>query len=576
MPPSKTKLQKKRQIGIARRVVYSILMPIGRVQACLRSPLWMTPSANANANASASGCCPAIELLCPPTPGHKEIEPGPSENNRAPTVEEAKLALWWVVDAIRTPNPRVVTPTMTLTTPRGKHFIAESLRAAVAQGKNATYARSIRQWIRTLITTGDLPYFHHGWWNVPMLGDEDIGHEIKTHLQAIGKYACAEAIVQFFSDKETCTRLGVPKAICLRMAQRWMTKYGGFRWRTELKGQYIDGHEQADIVEYREKTYVTFMKAIERLTTIYNEHGVPDPERPILIFPGEKPIIVWFHDESTFFANDRQIVRSGGYGEKWESARVILRPGINRDGWFTSTCVVKQLEDAVKIVQEAISARSMPKGEVKVFPRPVTVNRGNGTTEKVIPPRMEPGQLLDGTLQSFYLPDDHEDVNRRGAFKGMAQILRERGLYEAAEKKAECPGFNQPDFESRDSNLEEAARKLETRVIFLPKYHCELNPIEQCWGYAKRKYRQKPPTNNENMMKKYVIEALESIPIDTIRKFVARSQRFVDAYASGNNGEMAIEWATKAFRSHRQTPGHIPYKQIALGYVHTQDNAYIG
>ncbi|ELU37367.1 hypothetical protein AG1IA_08604 [Rhizoctonia solani AG-1 IA] len=45
---------------------------------------------------------------------------------------------------------------------------------------------------------------------------------------------------------------------------------------------------------------------------------------------------------------------------------------------------------------------------------------------------------------------------------------------------------------------------------------------------------------------------------------------------NGNNGEMAIEWATKAFRSHHQTPGHIPYKQIALGHVHTQDNAYTG
>ncbi|CUA66969.1 hypothetical protein RSOLAG22IIIB_02877 [Rhizoctonia solani] len=280
-------------------------------------------------------------------------------------------------------------------------------------------------------------------------------------------------------------------------------------------------------------------------------------------------------------------------GKNGESARVILRPGVNRDGWFTSARVVKQLEDAVKIVQEAypeythifvydnapshtkrpedaISARAMPKGEVKIFPRPITVKRSNGTTEKVTPPRMEPGRLPDGTLQSFYLPDDHEDVNRRGSFKGMAQILRERGLYEAAEKKAECRGFNQPDFESRDSNLEEVARKLGTRVIFLPKYHCELNPIEQCWGYAKRKYRQMPPTNNENTMIKYIIEALDSIPIDSIRKFAARSQRFIDAYANHKNGEKAIEWATKEFRSHRQTPAHISYEQIAPQYVHTQ------
>jgi hypothetical protein len=46
-------------------------------------------------------------------------------------------------------------------------------------------------------------------------------------------------------------------------------------------------------------------------------------------------------------------------------------------------------------------------------------------------------------------------------------------------------------------------------------------------------------------------------------RFAACSQRFVDAYASDSNGKRAIEWATKEFQSHRQTPAHIPYKQIA-------------
>ncbi|KAB5587627.1 hypothetical protein CTheo_8934 [Ceratobasidium theobromae] len=54
---------------------------------------------------------------------------------------------------------------------------------------------------------------------------------------------------------------------------------------------------------------------------------------------------------------------------------------------------------------------------------------------------MEPGKLPDGTAQSFYWPDDHERTDRRGWFKGMAQILRERGLHDVAAKQAECPGF---------------------------------------------------------------------------------------------------------------------------------------
>ncbi|KAF8748767.1 hypothetical protein RHS01_10591 [Rhizoctonia solani] len=574
MPPSKTKLQKKRQIGLLGEWKSPSLPE--------ESPLDDPPVPMPMPMPVPQAVAPPIELLCPPTPGHKEIEPGPSENNRAPTVNFVQSG--------------------------GKHFIAESLRAAVAQGKNATYAWSIRRWIRTLITTGDLPYFHHGWWNVPMLGDEDIGHEIKTHLQAIGKYACAEAIVQFFSDKETRTRLGVPKAICLRTAQRWMTKYGGFRWRTKLKGQYIDGHERANVVEYCKKTYVTFMKAIERLTTIYNEHGVPDPEQPILIFPGEKPIIVWFHDKSTFFANDRQIVWWLAQmniqkpvkkereiqlwwrfcvctvrvvtGEKWGIRTSHSQAWINRDGWFTSARVVKQLEDAVKIVQEvypeythvfvydnapshtkrpedAISAQSMPKGEVKVFPRPVTVNREMGQPRR--------SSHTDGTraIAGRYSPvvlfaDDHEDDFTRRQKKKQSAQASSANL--AGRLLLSTNTLQPTDFESRDSNLEEAP----------------VNSRLDAGDTQNEKYAQKPPTNNENMMKKYVIEALESIPIDTIRKFVLVRSVLLTLTLVGNNGEMAIEWATKAFRSHRQTPGHIPYKQIALGYVHTQDNAYIG
>lgn len=278
-----------------------------------------------------------------------------------------------------------------------------------------------------------------------------------------------------------------------------------------------------------------------------------------------------------------------------ESARVILKPGSGRDGYFTSEKVVKQLRDAIKIVEEtypdythvfiydnapshtkrpddAISARRMPKKAVPEFPRSFINSQG----KKIQPPPMEPGRLPNGTPQSFYYPSDHSAMPNW--FKGMAKILQERDLGHIAEKLAQCPGFkceggrtdcccrrallSQPDFDSRDSTLEEVARGLGSRVLFLPKYHCELNPIEQCWGYAKKRYREMPHTNKESVMEKYVVDAINSVPIESIRKFAARAQRFVDAYASGKRGPQAINWATKEFWSHRQTPAHILFDQI--------------
>jgi transposase len=38
--------------------------------------------------------------------------------------------------------------------------------------------------------------------------------------------------------------------------------------------------------------------------------------------------------------------------------------------------------------------------------------------------------------------------------------------------------------------LETACEARGFRAIFLPKFHCELNFIEQCWGYSKRVYRE--------------------------------------------------------------------------------------
>ncbi|KAF8598421.1 hypothetical protein BDV93DRAFT_451129, partial [Ceratobasidium sp. AG-I] len=92
---------------------------------------------------------------------------------------------------------------------------------------------------------------------------------------------------------------------------------------------------------------------------------------------------------------------------------------------------------------------------------------------------------------SFYFPLNHP--THLGHFKGMKPILKERGFYIIAEKNADfATGCNlvsadcccrralacQPDFETRDTIIAKLARKLGSKVVILPKYHCELNPIE--------------------------------------------------------------------------------------------------
>lgn len=53
-------------------------------------------------------------------------------------------------------------------------------------------------------------------------------------------------------------------------------------------------------------------------------------------------------------------------------------------------------------------------------------------------------------------------------------------------------------------------------VLFPPKFHCELNCMEQCWGYAKRVYRGNLMSSSKADLERNVIAALNSVPVISI------------------------------------------------------------
>ena len=119
-------------------------------------------------------------------------------------------------------------------------------------------------------------------------------------------------------------------------------------------------------------------------------------------------------------------------------------------------------------------------------------------------------RYADGSAQSLYYPEGHELA---GVFKGMGLILEERGFEGTLKIRAECPKFkcekgafqcccrcmlyNEPNFVGVKSLLEIVCEAHGYQAIFFPKFHCELNFIEQCWGYSKRIYREYPPSSKE-------------------------------------------------------------------------------
>jgi hypothetical protein len=196
---------------------------------------------------------------------------------------------------------------------------------------------------------------------------------------------------------------------------------------------------------------------------------------------------------------------------------------------------------------------------------------------------------LTGMPQSFYFPDDHPLYP--GWFKGMEQIIRERGLWPANGLRCECPGFKcggvqregqpqpncccrrilfaQPDFTSQRPQLQEYIESRGHLCDFYPKYHCELNFIEQYWGAAKLRYRVAGRARTLDSMEQKMLKSLNDIPLEQIQRYVFsflffsglkylhrfadRSARFISAYRQGLSGAQAI-WANQKYHGHRVLP----------------------
>ena len=76
----------------------------------------------------------------------------------------------------------------------------------------------------------------------------------------------------------------------------------GFSYKDVKKGVYVDGHERDDVKKYRSEVFLKTWKKAFRRFLLFKEDG--SWEIPPGLQPGEKPLVLITHDESTFNAND--------------------------------------------------------------------------------------------------------------------------------------------------------------------------------------------------------------------------------------------------------------------------------
>ncbi|KIK72826.1 hypothetical protein PAXRUDRAFT_179854, partial [Paxillus rubicundulus Ve08.2h10] len=362
--------------------------------------------------------------------------------------------------------------------------------------KGSWFTRNLWLWSKAyILDREDLPWDTYGDWKMSRVDDENLAAELHLHLQSVGKYVKANDLVQYLSDPEVQQRFELKKTISLATTKRWMHKLG-YRWLRNHCGQYVDGHERPDVVDYWQSVFIPNWKAMEVRMRQWSHDGIT--EEKLQLPQGTRLVIAWRHDESTFYANERR--HSGwvhvdvgadpqpkGEGESimvsdfispeygWcrspdakESARVIFRAGKAWDGYYTCDDVLAQTSATMDLLQkhypdsdhvfifdnasthlkraeDALSARHMPKRTqdwgVDATVRDKAGKAVNGPNGKLLKTKvqMSDGYLPNGRSQPLYFPKGHAE--HAGKFKGMAQLLKERGFTNAEKLKVQCKDF---------------------------------------------------------------------------------------------------------------------------------------
>lgn len=90
-------------------------------------------------------------------------------------------------------------------------------------------------------------------------------------------------------------------------------------------------------------------------------------------------------------------------------------------------------------------------------------------------------------------------------------------------------------------------------VVYLPKFHCELNPIERVWALAKQKARLRCEYTFA-ALQKAVPECLDEVSVASIRRFCRRAREFVHVYKNNTSSTCGdLEKLRKQqYKSHRR------------------------
>jgi len=266
--------------------------------------------------------------------------------------------------------------------PSAGNWMKASIDVAAYKSKGSWQAQTLRALARAYVQTQESPTHNYQDQKQSHLDDGALSTELQLHLQHVGKYICAQDIVNFTKNSDVQKRYGFTKPVFFTMAKHWMGLLG-FRWTKEPKGQYHDGHECTDMVEYRQGVFLPAWTKLEESMCDWTGDSIHlKVDEDHNSRPDIWNVVVWFHDKSMFYAHDRCTVYwrhkddgpkpqpkgegallmvahfvSADYGylqspDGAETACILFRAGKGHNGYYTNERIIQHAKKAIDILQK--------------------------------------------------------------------------------------------------------------------------------------------------------------------------------------------------------------------------------
>ena len=367
-----------------------------------------------------------------------------------------------------------------------------------------------------------------------------------------------------------------PRNISLRTAIRWLHKLG-FKPMSHKKGIYIDGHEREDVVKDR----TSFLNEIHSLQGSHQPRPLCSDEDESSVPLGvrtQKKLVMIYHDESIFCTNEAQtwmwgeadkpaiLPKTKGSGimvsdfvEEHEGflkmdeneleevrsnepdfpaeARELLEYVAEREGYWTGDKFMKQVQNAVRIAEHKYDATTHTL--MWLFDQSSCQKAMSSDALNVARMNIRPGGAQSLLRDTEWPPGSgcvQHLVDVNGVAKGMKEILEERGINTSTLTGPQMRIIlaNHTDFSNEKTVVEHFLLDRGHLVRFIPKFHCELNPIERVWGKAKC-YTRAYTNFTLVGLRRIIPIALDSVAVDTIRKYFRKARDYEMAYREGHN-----------------------------------------